>query len=67
MISWFDFVNFIKPLNIIDKKVPLSTIDRIYIQTNKEASNVKENSDTHLCRYEFFEILVRIAGVKYKD
>ncbi len=35
-ISWLDFVNFIKECKILDKQLPLATIDRIFIATNVE-------------------------------
>lgn len=44
----------------------MSTIDRIFIATNVETESLEDNPDRDLCRYEFFEILVRIADEKYK-
>ena len=43
----------------------LSTLDRIFIVTNVETEGVKENPDRALCRYEFWEVLVRIAAHKF--
>jgi hypothetical protein len=40
----------------------LATIDRLFIATNVELEEVDENPDRALCRYEFFEVLARIAG-----
>jgi hypothetical protein len=35
-ISWLDFVNFIKDCKILDKQLPLATIDRLFIAANVE-------------------------------
>lgn len=45
----------------------LATIDRLFIATNVELEQISENPDKALCRYEFFEILVRVANAKYKE
>lgn len=54
-------------MNILDKAVTLSTLDRLFIATNVELVDMDENPDKELCRFEMLEILVRIAGAKYKD
>jgi len=51
---------------MVDKNLNLSTIDRVYIATNVNFNN-NSNSDRDLNRYEFMEILVRLAAAKYKD
>lgn len=61
-INWLEFANFIKACEIIDTWTPVSTIDRLFIATNVELEDIEENPDRALCRYEFFEVLVRIAG-----
>ena len=61
-INWLEFSNFIKSIQIIDSITNLSTIDRLFIATNVELEAIDENPDRALCRYEFFEILIRIAG-----
>jgi len=60
-IGMIDFSIFIEKCKINDKAINLSTVDRCFIATN-------QGSDTNnLCRYQFWEILVRIAQNKYKD
>ena len=54
-------------MKIIDKRVTLATIDRFFIATNVELVHSENNPDRELCRYEFLEILVRLAGAKFKD
>jgi hypothetical protein len=56
-----------RPLNLIDSKLKVSTIDQLFVATNLDVLNLEDNPERQLCRYEFFEILVRIAGAKYKD
>ncbi len=35
-LTWLDFVNYIKSCGILDEKMPLSTIDRLFIAINLE-------------------------------
>lgn len=51
----------------MDKNLSISTLDRLFIATNVELVDMDDNPDKELCRFEFIEILVRIAGAKYKD
>ena len=62
-----DFSNLCGQMNLIDKYLTISTLDRIFIATNVEVIDMEENPDKELCRFEMLEILVRIAGVKYKE
>ena len=61
-INWLEFTNFVKQCGILDHVTQISTIDRLFIATNVELEEIEENPDRALCRYEFFEILVRIAA-----
>ena len=49
----------------MDKVVNLATIDRLFIATNVELVANDENPDKELQRFELFEILLRLANVKY--
>lgn len=42
----------------------MSVIDRLFIATNVELFDMVENADRALCRFEFYEIIVRIAQSK---
>lgn len=66
-VNWLEFTAFVRSAEIMDAHVSLSVIDRLFIATNVELEQINENPDRALCRYEFFEILVRIAGWKFKD
>jgi len=43
----------------------MATFDRIFIASNIEEEDLQDNPDRALCRYEFLEILVRMAIAKY--
>lgn len=45
----------------------MSVIDRLFIATNVELIDMVDNADRALCRFEFFEIIVRIAQSKFVD
>ncbi|TNV87178.1 hypothetical protein FGO68_gene2179 [Halteria grandinella] len=67
-IGQLDFSNFCEVCKIIDGKLINHTvIDRLFINSNYEAIKNSENPDRALQRFEFYEILLRIAEKKYKD
>jgi hypothetical protein len=45
----------------------MSVVDRLFIATNVELFDMAENADRALCRFEFYEIIVRIAQSKFVD
>ena len=66
-ISMLDFSNLCNECQILDKNILISTLDRLFIATNVELVDMDENPDNELCRFEMFEIFLRIVGAKYKD
>ncbi|CAI2364707.1 unnamed protein product [Moneuplotes crassus] len=64
-ISWLDFCDMCKTWKIVDKNLKFSTIDRVFIVTNFEEVEQEDNPDRDLCRYEFYEIIARLAREKY--
>lgn len=52
---------------IIDKDLTMQDVDRSFIATNFEEVDLDNNDDKSLCRYEYLEILVRLAKIKYFD
>jgi hypothetical protein len=70
-ISWIDFGNFCERCRIIDGKgVTLATVDRAFIAANVAVDGMKlseENPTNALSRFEFLEILVRLAQSKFKE
>ena len=67
-ISWNDFTSYCIKSNILDKNVILSTIDRLFITTNVAQHEFKKDTNERvLKRYEFFEMIIRIAIAKFKE
>lgn len=52
---------------MIDKNFNISTADRLFISANYCEAPVAGNSSKDLLRFEFLEVLVRIAKAKYID
>jgi hypothetical protein len=67
VVNWLDFVNACKDWKIVDRNLTQQDIDRIFIAVNFEEVDLDANDDSSLCRYEFMEIMVRIAKQKYFD
>ena len=42
-------------------------VDRIFIATNYEEEDLEENDDNSLCRFEWLEIIARLAKAKFLD
>ena len=42
----------------------MNVIDRLFIATNVELFDMVDNADRALCRFEFYEIIARIAKAK---
>ena len=61
------FSHMMNRANIYDSNVTSSTIDIYFTATNFEEDDQEGNDDSSLIRFEFFEILVRIARGKYVD
>ena len=67
------FSRMCKAWGIINKKDLTTTdIDRLFVAVNfEEEEGVAESNDDNpndeLCRFEFYEILVRIAKLKYEN
>lgn len=64
-IQWFDFVNECKNWNVLDQNVIISHVDRIFLATNYDEWNFEMNPSNALNRFEFIEIFVRLAKIKY--
>ncbi|CAK9105363.1 Leucine-rich repeat-containing protein 74B [Durusdinium trenchii] len=73
-VSWNAFTEFCQLCNIPDKNCKLQDLDTIFVATNvndgeeeqgKDSNGKKLNPDRDLCRYEFVEIIARIAIQKF--
>ena len=52
---------------MIDKHLNLSTLDRLFITTCVSGTTGIFNAERKLNRFEFLEIIVRMAISKYRD
>lgn len=67
-ISWNDFTYWCKKNGILDNKViSLADFDRTFILTNVNTHGYFSSAERNLNRYEFLEILVRFAKMKYME
>jgi hypothetical protein len=67
-IGMLDFGKFCEKCNLLDNEyMNIGTIDTIFKSTNYEVVDLEDNPDNSLCRYEFCEVLVRLALQKFKD
>ena len=64
-IDWIDFTNSCQVWTLLDANLDLKDIDRIFIATNVELEDQEANDDRSLCRFEFYEIIIRMAKRKY--
>jgi hypothetical protein len=55
---------------ILDKNVNLAAIDRAFLATNvktrEQGSDIAGKPGNALCRFEFLEVVVRLATEKYR-
>ena len=66
-IGWMTFTRFCEAAGFIHKvNCSMAAIDTMFVATNFEEEAMDDNPDRSLCRYEFMEILCRIADHKYK-
>ena len=71
-VGMIHFTNICQQWKCIDKKsLAVSDIDRVFFAVNFEegadADELDDNPDNELCRYEFFELIVRMAKLKYEN
>jgi hypothetical protein len=65
-IGWGDFTSWCRRMDIIDQAtIDLATFDRTFILTNVNSHGYFSSADRNLNRYEFIEIIVRFAKIKY--
>ena len=60
-IKMLDFSEFAVKMQLMDDSVKLAAFDRAFIA----ATNKQKSEPPNMVRFEFFEILVRIAEMKY--
>ena len=67
-IGWFDFNSFCDKCQVLDHKhLNKATLDICFVAVNVDEDDLDDNPAQELCRYEFLEVIVRMALYKYKD
>lgn len=67
-ITWNDFTTFVNASKLLDDNLTLSTVDRAFIATKSGGTqDLKDFPERDLSRFEFYEVVVRMAAAKYKD
>ena len=68
-----DFTNICHMWHIVNRRdLSIADIDRLFFAVNfeevqGETGDLEDNPDKELCRYEFFEIIVRMAKLKFEN
>ena len=62
-----EFFFFVQDAKIPDRNIHSGIIDTYFKATNFEEVDMEQNDDNSLCRFEFMEMIVRIAKGKYMD
>jgi len=60
-----EWTNYAKRAGFTDSKLVPSTLDRLFIAANVEIEDQALNPDKALIRFEFVELLVRVAKERY--
>ena len=62
-----EFAMFCETAKIPDRNIHTGLIDTYFKATNFEEFDMEGNDDNALCRFEFFEMIVRLAKGKFMD
>lgn len=66
-IAYEDFLIFLRKAEVLDQEMHAGIIGVYFSVTNFEEEDQSQNDDKDLCRFEFMEILLRIAKGKFVD
>lgn len=61
-----DFTAWARKAKFMDKNFKQSALDRAFIAANFEMEEQDDNPDKALIRFEFIEVLLRVAKEKYQ-
>lgn len=64
-IPWLTFINYCKKWMVVDESLTITNLDYVFVAANFDEQNLENNDERKLCRYEFLEILGRMANIKY--
>ena len=62
-----EFSKACKQWNIFDKYLSSVDVDRLFVAVNYEETDLDNNDDNSLCRYELSELAARIGKERYAD
>lgn len=62
-----EFYFFVQDAKIPDRNINSGIIDTYFKASNFEEIDMDQNDDNSLCRFEFMEMIVRMAKGKYMD
>ena len=62
-----EFYFFVQDAKITDRNINSGIVDTYFKATNFEEVDMDQNDDNSLCRFEFLEMIVRMAKGKYMD
>eukprot|EP01017_Pseudomicrothorax_dubius_P016222 TRINITY_DN1841_c0_g4_i1.p1 TRINITY_DN1841_c0_g4~~TRINITY_DN1841_c0_g4_i1.p1 ORF type:complete len:342 (+),score=73.87 TRINITY_DN1841_c0_g4_i1:49-1026(+) len=66
-MSMLEFGHFCEHAQVTDAKLRVKDIDRIFIASNFETTEVSENPDNRFCRFEFVEAMLRLSVARFPD
>lgn len=66
-IGWLKFTEYCHQWKIYDRFLTTPEVDQSFIAANYQSTKLENNDEHNLVRYEFVELLVRLAKVKYFD
>lgn len=66
-IGWLKFSEYCQQWKLLDNTLTSQDVDLAFVAVNYEEVDLEQNDDKNLVRYEFLEIFVRLAKVKFFD
>lgn len=66
-VTWMEFSDAVSKWRMIDKHLTSQDTDRAFVAVNFDSEALEGNDENSLCRYEFLEIIVRLAKIKYLE
>jgi hypothetical protein len=64
-INWLKFQEICETCEVLDSNLTVEKIDEAFVATNVEVEDMPDNPSTDLQRFEFLEIIARLAHLKY--
>ena len=65
VVTWLEYSGACSKWKAFDKYLSTQDVDRLFIAVNYEETDLDNNDDNSLCRYEFSELAARIGRERY--